>query len=82
MSQSPNPAREKRRSVLIASAVLLIGLIGVGIYAWWTLSDSGMSAIGGIVLAVGILVTLGLGIGLMSLVYFSNRVGYDDEVGH
>jgi hypothetical protein len=26
--------------------------------------------------------SLGLGIGLMALVYFSNKRGYDDEAGH
>lgn len=82
MTERIDQGREKRRSVVMAMLVLLVCLVGVGIYAWWMLSDSGMGAVGGIILGVGIVVTLGLGVGLMSLVYYSNRGGYDDDVGH
>ena len=61
--------------------VLFVCLVGVGVYAWWMLRDSDMSAIGTLVLGAGIVVTLGLGIGLMSLVYYSNRKGFDDNAG-
>jgi len=72
-------SREKRRSFTIAVVVVLVCLVGVGIYAWWMLRGSEMSTVGVVVLAIGILVTLGLGVGLMSLVYYSNRAGYDDR---
>ena len=76
---SDSDSREKRRSVLIAIALVLACFAGVAVYAWWTLRGSDMSAVGAVVLGVGILVTLGLGVGLMSLVYYSNRAGYDDR---
>jgi hypothetical protein len=42
-----------------------------------TISWRGLLAMG-----VGVVLSLALGIGLMSLVYFSNKRGYDDEAGH
>ena len=76
---SDSDSREKRRSVTIAIVVVLACFAGVGVYAWWTLRGSELSGVGAVVLGVGILVTLGLGVGLMSLVYYSNRAGYDDR---
>jgi membrane protein YdbS with pleckstrin-like domain len=80
-SDRTDSSQERRRSFLIAVLVLLVCLVGVGVYAWWMLRDSDMSAIGTIVLGAGIVVTLGLGIGLMSLVYYSNRKGFDNSAG-
>ncbi len=40
-----------------------------------------MSAVGWGAMVLGMVVTLGLGIGLMALVFFSNRRGYDDQAG-
>jgi len=70
-----------QRSILIAAAVLLICLVAIGIYAWLTLRDAGMSVAGELVLGIGILATLGLGVGLMSLLFYSNRAGFDDDIG-
>jgi Na+/H+ antiporter NhaA len=38
-----------------------------------------MSTAGYVAMALGILATLGLGIGLMALVFFSNREGHDRD---
>ena len=38
-----------------------------------------MSTAGYIAMALGILVTLGLGVGLMALVFYSNREGHDRD---
>lgn len=70
-----------RRSFWIAAAVLVVCLIGVVIYGWFMLRDSEMSTVAVIALAGGVLLTLMLGIGLMSLLFYSNREGFDDDVG-
>ena len=48
---------------------------------WSELGDSGMSAAGWVAMVLGVLATLGLGIGLMALVFISNRRGYDEPGG-
>ena len=45
---------------------------------WSSIGDSGISVAGWFAMGLGIVVTLALGIGLMSLVFFSNRRGYDE----
>jgi len=42
------------------------------------LGDSEISPAGWLAMGLGIIVTLALGIGLMSLVFFSSRGGYDE----
>ena len=42
------------------------------------LGDSEISPAGWFAMGLGIIVTLALGIGLMSLVFFSSRGGYDE----
>ncbi len=77
----PSRGANARSSFLLAAAVLVACFVGVGIYAWLSFRDSGLSGVGMIMFGVGLLVTLGLGIGLMSLVFYSSRAGYDDDVG-
>jgi cytochrome bd-type quinol oxidase subunit 2 len=70
-----------RRSFRVALAVLAVCLVGIGIYAWITLRDSALSVSAFIALALGIIATGALGIGLMTLIFYSNREGFDDEAG-
>ncbi|MGD9615112.1 MAG: hypothetical protein AB7H90_06110 [Alphaproteobacteria bacterium] len=68
-------------AVAIAAAVLLV--IGVMIAGIWTeLADAEMSAAGWGALVLGVVLTLALGLGLMSLVFISNRRGYDERSDH
>jgi len=63
----------------IAAVVVLI--IGIVIAAEWTgIGDSDISGAGWLAMGLGVIVTLALGIGLMALVFISNRRGYD-EIG-
>jgi hypothetical protein len=65
--------------VVIAAAVVLI--IGIVIAAEWTgIGDSDISGAGWLAMGLGVIVTLALGVGLMALVFISNRRGYD-EIG-
>jgi hypothetical protein len=55
--------------------------IGVATAALWTgIGDSEISGAGWLAMGLGIVLTLALGIGLMALVFISNRRGYD-EIG-
>jgi hypothetical protein len=63
----------------IAGAVVLV--IGFFIAAEWTgIGDSEISGAGWLAMGLGVVITLALGIGLMALVFISNRRGYD-EIG-
>ena len=44
---------------------------------WLAAGGSHLSAAGWFAMVLGVLVTLGLGIGLMALVFFNNRCGCD-----
>jgi len=67
-------------AVVLAIAVLAI-VIAVIASAWSGLGDTGMSAGGWAALVLGVVVTLALGIGLMALVFISNRRGFDEPGG-
>ena len=70
-----------RNSVAVAIAGIAVVVLGIFIAAVWTgLGDSEISGAGWLAMALGVIVTLGLGIGLMALVFISNRRGYD-EIG-
>ena len=62
--------------------VTLAAVLGLAIYGavevWTALEDTDISMHGWIALSAGVLVTFALGAGLMFLVFYSNRRGYDD----
>ena len=63
--------------------VTLTALLGLAVYAayevWVGLEGTAISTHGWFALGAGVLVTFGLGAGLMFLVFYSNRRGYDDS---
>ena len=60
-------------------ALLLVVVFAVVAAVHWSgIGDAGIDTNGWIALVLGVLVTLGLGIGLMALVFISNRRGYDE----
>jgi hypothetical protein len=65
------------------AVTVLVGLLalsaGVALWAWRELGEVEMSAHGLAALALGALLTFALGAGLMALVFFSNRRGYDER---
>jgi hypothetical protein len=63
------------------TAAALIGVLAVVAGLWAAIGDSDISAAGWVAMILGVVVTLALGIGLMSLVFVSSRYGYDDEEG-
>jgi hypothetical protein len=64
---------------LAAAAVGVV--IAVSVVNWRLVGSSEIDLNGWIALILGVLVTLGLGIGLMALIFISNRRGYDDPPG-
>jgi len=73
----------RSRFTCIAAAIAVAVVLAVAIVIaefWSSIGDSGISIAGWFAMGLGIVVTLALGIGLMSLVFFSNRRGYDETV--
>ena len=70
-----------------ATILLLVGsAVLAGAALWWSITmtmaiDAPMSSSGWGAMLAGILVTLLLGVGLMSLVFLSSRRGYDKPPG-
>ena len=63
----------------MALAITMVLAVVVAIAEFWSgIGDSEISLAGWFAMGLGIIVTLALGIGLMSLVFFSSRGGYDD----
>lgn len=82
-SESRNkPSRDKGLGVL-AIIVSLLGILGLSVWAAasaWT-AQGGPAIEGSIAVAMwfGVIFSLVVGCGLMALVFFSNRQGYDDR---
>ena len=65
--------------VAVVIAVALVLVVGVVPVTLWTgIGDSEISPAGWIAMGFGAIITLALGIGLMALVFISNRRGYDE----
>ncbi len=63
----------------VAGGVLAVAAAGMAIAIFWNaLGASQISAAGWLAMILGVVVTLALGIGLMTLVFVSNRRGYDE----
>lgn len=70
-----------RRSTWIAVAIAIIVVVVLAalmVGVWSSVADAGISAAGWFAMVLGVLATLALGIGLMALVFISNRRGYDE----
>ena len=68
-----------KNAIAIAVAVVVMAfIIGGAIVNWHEIGETGIDLNGWIALVLGVLVTVGLGVGLMALIFVSNRRGYDD----
>jgi hypothetical protein len=72
---------QQRRALATAGLLLVASLVFIGLYAWFSFGDMAMTAGGYVALALGSIGTIALAVGLMSLVFFSNRYGYDERAG-
>ncbi len=57
---------------------LLAASISLSLYVWWQLGDVAISGHGLAAIALGAVASLGLGGGLMFLVFYSSRRGHDE----
>jgi hypothetical protein len=65
-------------TVLVVLLLLLAGTFAI-IYFGWTLANgTDVPASGYIAMVFGVLVSLGVGFGLMALIFYSSRKGYDE----
>lgn len=71
----------KSKIGLVVASLLSLSVIAVAVYAWISMGDVTMSLAGYLSLVLGGLATLALGMGLMALVFYSNRQGFDERAG-
>lgn len=65
--------------LLVAAAmVLLAAAVLFGAWGWMAGGDTQIGAHGWVALTLGVILTIGVGGGLMALVFFSSRHGYDE----
>jgi len=65
-------------AVVIPLIAILVGATWLAIRGWTAIEGPAMPLAGYVAMAVGIIFSLIVGVGLMSLVFYSRRHGYDD----
>jgi hypothetical protein len=75
------PGARSRLVLAVVGVVSVAALLALGVYTWQSLGAVEMSASGYIALVLGVIGTLALGGGLMTLLFYSHRHGYDDAAG-
>ncbi len=65
----------------VVAAVLSAAAMSVAYSAWKAMADVTMSTTGYLAMILGAVVTVAFGAGLMFLVFWSNRHGFDDRAG-
>ncbi len=81
MAPLPGQAEDPKRLFAIIAAFLavLAGVVALAIWASSGLAGTEMSWNGIAAMVIGIVLSLALGGGLMALVFFSSRHGYDER---
>ncbi|SDF74145.1 hypothetical protein SAMN05216241_102192 [Limimonas halophila] len=70
-----------RTGIIALAFVVVLGAVSALVAdSWLAMGGVSMGWTGIVAMIVGILLTLGLGIGLMALSFYSNRSGHDAEV--
>ena len=67
--------------VIIPLVALLAASVWFAIYSWTAIEGPPMPVEGHVAMWLGIVFSLVVGCGLMALVFYSSRHGYDDAVG-
>ena len=76
----PSSPRRSMLGTWGAVAVLSALLVAAGIigYLGWTRTDSSVPLSGYVAMAMGVIFSLVVGVGLMALIFYSSRKGYDE----
>ncbi|HLG82642.1 MAG TPA: hypothetical protein VKY22_16645 [Bradyrhizobium sp.] len=72
--------RSNRVGTWIVLTVLLLLLVAAAIigYLGWTSTDTSVPLSGYVAMAFGVIFSLAVGVGLMTLLFYSSRAGYDE----
>ena len=65
-------------TILIVLLLLLAGTVAAIYLGWRLASGTDVPASGYVAMAFGVIVSLGVGFGLMALIFYSSRRGYDE----
>jgi len=80
----PETKQEKKHETSIGNwtvvTVLVLLLMASGIigYLGWTSADNDVPTSGYVAMALGVIFSLVVGVGLMALLFYSSRAGYDE----
>jgi hypothetical protein len=79
-SPTPSSPRDSKLAGWLVIAVLCAMLVGAGAlgYLGWFRTDHDVPEAGYVALVLGVVFSLVVGIGLMALVFYSSRKGYDE----
>jgi hypothetical protein len=66
---------------LIVAAIFSLSMLAVSVYVWLSLGAAETTATGYLGVIAGGLAMLGLGVGLMALIFYSHAKGFDDRAG-
>lgn len=77
-SGTANPHNRVARWSVVAVLLLMLMAAGVIGYLGWTISDADVPTSGYVAMALGVIFSLAVGVGLMALVFYSSRKGYDE----
>jgi hypothetical protein len=64
--------------LLAALLGMLVAVIFIAVWGWMSAAGTDVPAAGYLAMAFGVVVSLVVGIGLMALVFYSSRAGYDE----
>jgi hypothetical protein len=64
--------------IVITVLLLLFAAAGVIGYLGWTISNADVPMSGYVAMALGVIFSLAVGVGLMALVFYSSRKGFDE----
>ena len=80
LSSEHKSLRRNSIGTWIVLTVLLLLLVATCVIAYlgWTLGDTDIPASGYIAMGFGVIFSLAVGIGLMTLLFYSSRKGYDE----
>ena len=73
----PREGRLARWLVIAVLCAMLLGAIAFGYFGWFS-TDTKVPEAGYAALALGVVFSLVVGVGLMALVFYSSRKGYDE----